>query len=301
MKQILAASDLSEAGCRAIGRASKLARETGARLEVVHVLDPAARFDDCSGGRRGLRQQVTKLGASARVRLVMGIPGEAIAEEAERCDAELIVLGGHGTPRLRDAIFGTTASHVLRESGCPVLIAIKEPDRPYRRLLAAVDDECAEDVVRLACSVRSARELFVVHVILSLSAAFSRDGAGREQQRKAQQDVLDRLIDSLPRRANSGDRLSVHALVEEGDVISNLMRAWKDIQPDLLVLGTHGRSWLDRLVRGSVAQTAVLGCLGDMLVFRTRPPERGRDVATIDPATATRTRPSRPLRLPTIA
>ena len=48
---------------------------------------------------------------------------DAIVREARRTGAELIVPGGHGEARVRDAIFGTTATHIVRHANCPVLVA----------------------------------------------------------------------------------------------------------------------------------------------------------------------------------
>ena len=61
--------------------------------------------------------------------------------------------------------------------------------------------------------------------------------------------------------------------VAEGDVADQLLRLIRDERPDLVVVGTHGRTGLDRLVLGSVAQRLLRTSPRPVLVVR--PPRRG--------------------------
>jgi universal stress protein A len=48
-----------------------------------------------------------------------------------------------------------------------------------------------------------------------------------------------------------------------------IMRAWTKVRPDLVVMGTHGRTGIAHLLHGSLAESALLGCPSDMLIMRT--------------------------------
>jgi nucleotide-binding universal stress UspA family protein len=54
--------------------------------------------------------------------VAFGEPGQEILAAAERHEAELIVMGSHGSARVRRALAGSVASEVLRGARCPVLV-----------------------------------------------------------------------------------------------------------------------------------------------------------------------------------
>jgi universal stress protein E len=281
--RVLIAYDLTDRSANALRRAVALAGEAGAELRIVHVLEAGIREDD-----RGVAQGVARDRLEAElwgvtgkeadgetgptIRICHGAPAEAILGQAERFDADLIVLGAHGNPRLRDAIFGTTAGHVVREASQPVLIARNDPSRSYAKMLVAVDDAAAERVLELALAFASPQEVYVVHAFGSVLEALVGNGDVLEDVRTEQ----DMLVAGLRRKlAGSGRHPArIETIVEEGNPMDVIMRAWTRVKPDLVVMGTHGRTGVAHLLRGSVAETALLGCPSDMLIMRT-PAERG--------------------------
>ncbi|TDD96880.1 universal stress protein [Flavobacterium cellulosilyticum] len=46
----------------------------------------------------------------------------------------------------------------------------------------------------------------------------------------------------------------IQILVKEGDTVDSILEAAKDLQADIIVLGTHSRKWLENIVMGSVAE-----------------------------------------------
>lgn len=268
MDRVLMATDLTEGSSNALPRAFAIAVEADAELRVVHV-QPAAKSG--SAGDRledSLAERaVEDLGARLSIQLCRGDPVEAILDQADRFSADLIVLGAHGEPRLRDAIFGTTAGHVVRKAAQPVLIAQLDPDRAYRKMLVAVDDEAAEQILELALAFAAPDEVYIVHAFGSVVEALAGAGDVLEDAR-TEQDVL---VAKLRRKlAGSGrEPARIETIVEEGDPMDVIMRAWKKVGPDLVVMGTHGRTGIAHLLRGSIAETALLGCPCDMLIMRT--------------------------------
>lgn len=271
MDRVLMATDLTEGSSNALHRAFAIAVEADADLRVVHV-HPAASSDsaDRSDGDRlgdGLADRpAQEPGARLSIESCRGDPVEAILDQADRFGADLIVLGAHGEPRLRDAIFGTTAGHIIREAKQPVLIAQNDPDRAYRKMLVAVDDEAAEQVLDLALAFAAPDQVHVVHAFGSVAEALAGAGDVLEEVRTEQDVLVARLRKKL---AGSGRQPArIETIVEEGDPMDVIMRAWKKVEPDLVVMGTHGRTGVAHLLRGSVAETALLGCPCDMLIMR---------------------------------
>lgn len=275
MRRILVATDMTEGAHEALGRACAMSRDAKSEICIVHVLPASADQDERSIVRSKLRDQIAGFpGAPGSfeldlsIRLPRGEPAEAILAEAERFKPDLIILGAHGEPRFRDVIFGTTASHVARAAKQPVLIVQTDHNLPYERLLVAIDDSSAQEILRVAANIDSATDLFVVHA--HGSAGQSLFGGERLDDVRAGQEAMTRDLLAIVKDLRPGaTALRIHNIVEEGEAIEVIMKAWTDVKPDLLVMGTRGRTGLPRLLRGSHAEIAMLGCTSDILIVRT--------------------------------
>jgi nucleotide-binding universal stress UspA family protein len=68
---------------------------------------------------------------------------------------------------------------------------------------------------------------------------------------------LDHLLKELCRIKPSDPKTRVQHLLVEGNPATAILRAAKEINCDLIVMGTHGRTGLNRLLMGSVAEEVV--------------------------------------------
>jgi APA family basic amino acid/polyamine antiporter len=132
-KSILVPMKIGEIGEEMAATAIKLAEESGATVEALHVirvpLDQPLDADLIEEEERaaaslaeakllGEERGVTVRGENVRARSI----GEAIVEEARRRDVDLIVLGSHPRWRRRSRFFSPTVEYVLRKAHCEVLI-----------------------------------------------------------------------------------------------------------------------------------------------------------------------------------
>jgi nucleotide-binding universal stress UspA family protein len=145
-KRVLCAVDFSEWSLAAVNLASSLAQESGAALDLLHVLEwpweepPAPVFAELPAEqgaalvefRRYLVQTATSrlesladehVGDRCAVtaRIAHGKPYLQVLRVAEDIDADLIVIGVHGRNAIDLALFGSTTNHVVRQARCPVL------------------------------------------------------------------------------------------------------------------------------------------------------------------------------------
>jgi universal stress protein A len=136
---ILAPVDFSDTSDSAFRMALFLARQGGARLVVLHVIDETMDFSGFyvphpSLDRmdqefvKGATRMMTdfcrrELGGYVNVAtsIVHGVPYKEILRAAEESAASLIVLGTHGRSGIERVAFGSTAERVVRRALCPVL------------------------------------------------------------------------------------------------------------------------------------------------------------------------------------
>jgi len=137
-KRILCPIDFSEHSEAALGYASTLASESGAKLFLVYVDDSQVAYDAGFAGyvppadeTEQLEKQLhetlpTVAGVECEHHLLFGHPAEAIADFAKRHDIDLIVMGTHGRTGVARLVMGSVAEAVVRRAECPVL-TVKQP------------------------------------------------------------------------------------------------------------------------------------------------------------------------------
>ncbi|HEY7322624.1 MAG TPA: universal stress protein [Candidatus Binatia bacterium] len=137
--RILAAVDGSYTSNVALQEALKLAKEAKAKVHLVHVIDvtpgPESGFNSESL-RRMVREEGNELlktiadlaseaGVDADTEMLEGIRrkfSKAIANEARRWKADLIVMGTHGRIGIARLVLGSVAEGVLHDAPVPVLL-----------------------------------------------------------------------------------------------------------------------------------------------------------------------------------
>lgn len=131
---ILFPTDFSHASDAALEHAAALAKQSGARLLIVHVEEPPLAY---GGGElyyglpepdseRILKMLEDVRPADATVpfahRLTMGDPAAEIVRIAGEEAVQMIVLGTHGRTGMTRLLMGSVAEAIVRRAPCPVLV-----------------------------------------------------------------------------------------------------------------------------------------------------------------------------------
>ncbi len=137
-KKIVFPTDFSSLSDAALQHAEALARDTGARLLIVHVEEPPMAY---GGGemyyglpepdRAAVEKMLAKVVPKSRDvsfehHLLSGSPADEIVRFADNENADLIVLGTHGRTGLRRMLMGSVAEAVVRRANCSVF-TFKQP------------------------------------------------------------------------------------------------------------------------------------------------------------------------------
>lgn len=137
IQTILHPTDFSPRSEAAFRVACALARDYGARLLVLHVLerplfiysgvmaappDPEPSAEE----RRAVREKLSRVtppddSIAVEHLLVEGDPSTAILQVSQEHRCDLIVVGSHGRTGLTRLLLGSVAEQVLRKAACPVL------------------------------------------------------------------------------------------------------------------------------------------------------------------------------------
>lgn len=133
-RTILLPTDFSSASDAALPHAEALAKQSGARLVIVHVEEPPMAYgggelyyglpEPDSARIAAMLERLKPRDAAVPFvhRLAMGDPAAEICRIATEEQAEMIVLGTHGRTGMFRLLMGSVAEAVLRHAPCPVLV-----------------------------------------------------------------------------------------------------------------------------------------------------------------------------------
>lgn len=283
--QILAATDFSTRSNRALRQAGLLAQSGNTQLHVLHVVDDDQPEDwvrmERREGERVLREQINSMpelhGVEVDPMVTTGDPFDGILRAGTAVNADLIVMGSHRKQLLLDVFVGTTIERVIRKGSIPVLMVNNEAQRIYRNVVAPVDMSASSAKalrVALSTGLIGDERATLLHAFLPLGKGklfiagadkVDVDHYVASERERAMGELAAFLIENDLQGAKWSMRL------EEGDPMEVISRVVSETRPDLLVMGTHGRSGLLKALIGSVTEEALRSLSVDVLVV---PPAR---------------------------
>lgn len=281
---LLVPTDGSAAATTAAEQALTLAAQFDATLHAIHVVDRTdypVETDELAAdlAERGtetvdaISERAAEQGLECTTEIVDTEKPvhETLIEDAIDRNVDLIVMGTHGRTGVNRLVLGSVAERTLRVSPIPVLTVHEsaDADQAFERILVPTDGSntaalAATHAIQVAAEADAA--LHIVHVV-DLTAVSGEYGTGRilEAMRTAGQRAVDELVD----QATEADISTVEASILSGSPSRAVVDYATDRDVDCIVMGTHGRSGLDRLLLGSVTEKVVR--LAEMPVLSVSP------------------------------
>jgi nucleotide-binding universal stress UspA family protein len=214
-------------------------------------------------------------GRRVEAEVLRGRPATAIVERARETGADLVVVGSRGHGRIESMLLGSVSAELVDHAPTPVLVA-RRP-RIGRVLLAWDGSTCASlaaDLLRAwpifgSCKVHV---LSVADIEVPWWTGFPEPGSAElmpmyVQAAEASRFEHDQLAGGMAAKLGAAG-LDVDAGRREGDAATEILAAARAWDADLIVMGTHGRTGLARLVIGSVARNILQHATCSVLVVR---------------------------------
>jgi nucleotide-binding universal stress UspA family protein len=294
IQRILAGTDFSPRGGRALRRAAQLAHEHGAALYLLHVL-PAFPFEAVkrlmvetppeteqklyAQAKAALQQETEALatqGIVIRQHVAIGRGHVEINHYADTHQIDLVVIGDRGESFVQELFLGTTASKTLRTGGRPLLITKQEPKEPYNQVLVPVDfSRNSLDALEFACKVAKEASIYALHAI---DIPFEK---GMERHAGLYEEWVDPYRDEIVNRAHEemhgiveeyGARhIRIKPLIEHGSPSAIIREKTAALDIDLIVIGKRGETELDDTLLGSVTKHVLYETTCDVLVVSPPP------------------------------
>jgi nucleotide-binding universal stress UspA family protein len=207
---------------------------------MLTVLD-----DDAALFCRAAQAKAAGAGVTSDTQVLHGQCVQAIESLVRQNGSQAIVLGTHGRTGLARSVLGSVAEGLLRSSDVPVVV-VHEGDVARTGPIAVALDEspAAHAALGTAIAIASARGIPIA--LIHASAGSNSDDTGR----------VDALMAGAAKRAGA-QGVNAELVVRKGLSPETLLAAADELDCCMIVMGTHGRPFVERLLLGSVAAYVV--------------------------------------------
>ena len=295
MKVVLAI-DASRGSQSLVEAATSRPWPSGTRFIVLHVVNMAAlgRFavmldQEKKAGQTLVAVTAEKLacaGLDAGTDVLVGFPRKAITEYAKEWGADFIFVASHGQSAVARFLLGSVAQAVLRTAPCSVEVVRSRLNGAWAKgnalkiLLATDGSECATAAVRSVMSRpwpsgSQTKIISVAELVIPGSEVIASSSSPTYPISLLEQmwnDARERARDAVEQARKLLETAEMKTLQEEsaleGDPRFLLLEQAREWGADLIVLGSHGRRAIDRVLMGSVSEFVALHAQCSVEVIR---------------------------------
>ncbi len=256
-ERLLVCTDGSPESQGAVAEALALGRLCGSRVFVLQVLQIIPEFEAVAPDlmvrlEEEIRQQMEALKAEAAKMAVSLTPRvrrsvsvfSAILEEAAELRPAMIIMGRYGRTGLARLLMGSVTARVIGYSAVNVLVVPRQAILAFHRILVASDGSpysLAAWEVALSMAKKAGSTLFGVSVV----------------QEDEDLNLAEEIVHQMRVAANQ-QGVPLQGLVPQGQQADDaIVQAALKNEVDLIILGSHGRTGLSRLLMGSVTERVI--------------------------------------------
>ena len=188
-----------------------------------------------------------------------GSPSEGIIKAAIDTNANIILVGSGHKPKSSKSRLGLTTFRIIQKSEKPVLVIAPGKSLNVERILCPVDfSSASERALRNAMTIsrKLNAKLTVLGVCQSDTSHWFYTPKDREEERQLRLKQHDRSFNTFLENFKLDD-LDWQKLTTEGKPEDEITRIVEEQDIDLLIMGTAGRTGLDRFFVGSVTEKVI--------------------------------------------
>jgi len=224
-------------------------------LRLVGVPDPQVLMvEPCDTALQKAQEMADAAGAMIKTVCAAGEPHERIVDLAEGESRDLIVLGAKGHSLIEKALLGSVTRRVIGYTQRDVLVVPPGAAVGWQKILLATDASkaskaAADRAVDLAQAYGS--ELQVAAVMEYPAQLYGEAPVPAEWR-----DMLLSYVEEIVDQAKS-QNIAASGLVLEGSPYGAIVALAEEDKASLIVMGSHGRTGLKRLLMGSVTERVI--------------------------------------------
>lgn len=275
-EKLLLATDGSQFSEGAVREAIRLAKQCSSTLSAISVIETNPEYETIApqllereekAARQNLeavKAQAKKEGVECAITILEGQDSyNYITEEAAKSKASMIIMGRQGRTGLKRLAMGSTTARVIGHAPCTVLVVPRTAQVAFKNIVVATDGSryssaAASEAIGIA--KKNSSSLTVISVVPAELATptdvdfvvSQREHLAEKEMHSAEQNA--KAVKEAAQKAG----VNVQAFVMTGKPADAIIETARDKNADLIVVGSHGRTGLEKLLMGSVAERVIV-------------------------------------------
>ena len=272
LQRLLVASDGTEYSAAALRAALNIAKRCQARVRVIHLLPvsgigPAPGATDIPIPRleeaRSHLDEIEREAGAAGINCVTEVVEtnlhyyQEIVHQADQMQADLIVMGRRGPRGMARVRLSETTAKVIGHAHCNVLVVPRNTDTSGQHMVLATDGSRFSDA---ATTIAATFAKILQAPVTAVSAILPSHSPERQEEAAA---AARRASDFLISNGITADSELLHGRADE-----MIQQSVASHNADLIVIGSHGRTGLQRAMLGSVSERVIDAASTPVLVAK---------------------------------
>ena len=268
-RKILVAVDGSLTSLHALEESFKLAHNEGSWITVVSVIPAytgdldlvavgdimAAMRKPCDVALKKAQELADKHKALIKTVCEEGEPYERIIDLAQAENCDLIVMGRRGLRRLERVLVGSVTARVIGYSPIDVLVVTRDTNVGFNKVLIATDGSkysAAAEKRAIDFAGSYGGSLIAVSVVDVPSELYAESPKTVEELVKKAKGYVEAI-----KKASESAGVRAETIVKEGEAYRVITDTAREVGANIIVMGSHGRTGLKRLLMGSVTEKVI--------------------------------------------
>ena len=256
MGNLMVATDGSKYGESAVREAIRLAKICSSNLIAVSVVKTNIEFDSVlpqfveKKEKEAIKhlESVKAQAAEEGINCVTIVsrneePYEDIVHHASENNVYMIIMGTHGRSEMKRLMMGSVTAKVIGHASCNILVLPLNAKVECKNVLIATDGSKYSEAAAseaLGIAKRCGSSIIVLSVALS------------DAELTATQDNVNKVSEAAAK-----EDIKTTSIVTKGKPYESIIETAKQKDVDVIVVGSHGRTGLARLLMGSVAERVI--------------------------------------------
>ncbi len=237
-------------------------------LDLIAISDVKDKLESLGGRLLEEGEQVARAQKVEIMKIIeYGEPYEKIVSVAEEEGCDLIVMGRKGLSSVERELVGSVTARVIGHTQKDVLVIPEGAKLSWNSILIATDNspnsQCAVQIAFDLAQEQSSA-VAAVTVVYGGTDFF----AVSHQLIAEMKEEAKRQLEKLQAEATSKG-LDLLLMVKEGEPHEGIINAAKEFNAGVIVMGSHGRTGLKRLLMGSITEKVIGFSLCPVLVCHT--------------------------------